>query len=953
MSIMDKFTLQQETFIEEYQTWARFWEHNTTKAKILMLENNDINKVFNISFRTPITNSKGIPHILEHSVLNGSKKYPTKEPFVDMLKGSLYTYLNASTWPDSTRYPVASQNNKDFYNLVDVYLDSVLNPLLDQKTFQQEGWHYELNNPQDPLSIKGVVYNEMKGSYSDTDNTLFDFIMRALFPDTPYRHDSGGNPDIIPQLTYEEFIDFHKKHYHPSNSYITFYGDDHSATRFEKIEEFLRNYEYQKPEAQVYTQKPLQNIPDTTEYFDPGENSNGGYITKNWLLHNWNTFELEILNELLLGNPDAPLYQKLIDSGLGEDLVPSGFETSLVQPFFAVGLKNVPLEDFAATIKLIDDSLLQIHQDGFKEADIEAALNSTEFYLRELNTGRSPQGLTLINAVLQNWLYDRDSLENIQFETQLIRLKNKLQENPNYLSDRIKELLIENPHHAILKLEPKPKLIQSKNQSTKQNLETIKNSLSQQEVDDLISNSEILAKHQVKPDSPEAIAAIPKLTLQDLQGVPEKINTTITESKTATILSNTIDTNGITYIKLCFNIDHLKPEQYLLLPFLERGLHEFDTQNQSSAKISNELNIHTGNFSTNILNTLTTTGEFKSYFIISGKALPHKIPKLLNILTELLSELKINNHAKLTQFIKDETLAYQNSFASNGNSMALSHLHSQLHIPGLLNDKVGGVERYNYLKNLSKNNTKEDLNTLSTQLDQLKNTTFGSHKLLVNITTSNTNIARNTKDIQEFISKLPDTKRSAYEHALPQQKDNLAFIAPTKINYNCLAFTIDYAGENNILPLIKYLNLDYLWNKVRVQGGAYNCGASYSSLTKTFSISSFRDPRTTKTYDDYMEVPTYLKQKLSSEQLLQSITGAIGSFDSHQLPNQKGNTALQRYIVGRSYQDIKEMREAILNTKNTHLESLSVALADIDQALRATVTSADNSTEYGFSTISV
>ena len=423
MSIMDKFTLERAEYVEEYATTAKFYRHRATGAQVAMLENEDENKVFGISFRTPVSDSTGVPHILEHSVLAGSAKYPTKEPFVDLLKGSLYTFLNAFTYPDRTCYPVASQNSKDFYNLIDVYLDAALNPLLDEKTFMQEGWHYELEKPEDPLTIKGVVYNEMRGVYSDPDNTLVDSIMYSLFPDTSYRHDSGGNPDEIPSLTYEQFTGFHERYYHPSNAYIYFYGNDHSERRFEKIEEFLSQYEARPVDSVVDKQQPLRNIPGVALTFDPGENDRGGYVTKSWLLHEWNPLELAILEDLLLGNSEAVLYKALIESELGEDLTPSGFETFGIQPFFMVGLKNVAPENYAQVTTLIDETLQKIVAEGFPAEKIEASLNSTEFHLRELNTGSRPRGLTIMTEMLKNWVYDRDPLQEVRFAEDIAILR--------------------------------------------------------------------------------------------------------------------------------------------------------------------------------------------------------------------------------------------------------------------------------------------------------------------------------------------------------------------------------------------------------------------------------------------------------------------------------------------------------------------------------------------------
>lgn len=955
MSIMDHFTFIKEQEITEYNTMAKLWQHNQTKAKIIMLENDDANKVFGITFRTPVTNSKGIPHILEHSVLNGSKHYPSKQPFVDLLKGSLYTFLNAYTYPDRTSYPVASQNKKDFYNLVDVYLDAVFNPLLDKKTFQQEGWHYELNTAEEPLTIKGVVYNEMKGVYSDPDNTIFDTVMAQLFPDTSYRHDSGGNPDHIPELTYEEFTDFHEQYYHPSNSYIYFYGDDHSEDRFEKIHKFLKNYQYAQPDSSIKQQKPIQDIPDKVAFFDPGENNNGCLATKNWLIHDWDDFELLILNELLLGHPEAPLYKALIDSNLGEDLTPSGFETFGIQPFFMIGLKNVELQNKTKVIELIIQTLEKIHHSGFAQEDIEAALNSTEFHLRELNTGSSPRGLSIMKAMIQNWIYDKNPIEQVQFENTLHKLKGNLQKNPKYLSDKLSELLISNKHTVNVFIEPKPGLLESKEKINIVTLATQKQQLDKKEIANIAEQTKILIEHQQSTDSSEATAKLPRLNLTDLQGKPEKIDTQVEKNGSYKIISNLLQTNGITYLDLCFDIGHLSPQEYLLLPFLERGLHEFDTLELTSNQITNQLNTHTGNFSTHILNTNTLDGNTKSYLIISGKALPHKIPKLLEILEDLITNLVIDNQSKLKQFIKDETTSFQNAFIASGHSLALSYLHSNLSIPGYLNDQIGGVNRYTYLKDLKQNlENQETFKTVIKDLTSLKDRVFNSNNLIISITGQAPQIKSAKKEVDSLIQTLPKAHQAPKETDLALEQENVAFITPTKVNYNCLAMKLDYSNDDHILAILKYINLSFLWNKIRVQGGAYGSKASYSRLTKTFSIMSYRDPRNIETYNDYTALSHHLQNlELNKNQLVQSITGAIGVFDDYQLPHQKGYTQLYRHIIGRSYEDLVRVREAILTTSNKHIQSFGQALENIQNASKATITNKDTSSTYNFKNMQV
>jgi presequence protease len=949
---MDNYLFIREDLVEEYQTVAKFYEHKKTKAKILMLENDDTNKVFGITFRTPVSDSTGVPHILEHSVLAGSKKYPTKEPFVDLLKGSLYTFLNAFTYPDRTCYPVASQNTKDFYNLIDVYLDAVFNPLLTKETFAQEGWHYELKNMEEPLTIKGVVYNEMRGVYSDPDNTLMDNVMYSLFPDTSYNNDSGGNPARIPELTYEQYKEFHSKYYHPSNSYIYFYGNDKSEQRFEKIEEYLSHYEYAKIDSEVSVQQPLTTLATKEVFFDPGEQERGGYITLNWLLHDWNAMELSLLNDLLLGNADAPLYKALIDSDLGEDLTPSGFESFGVQPFFMVGLKYVSLENYDKVVDLIFSTLQSITQEGFGAAQIEASINSTEFHLREMNTGSYPKGLSMMIEMLQGWIYEKDPLEQIRFAQDLATIKANLAQNPNYLSDKLNDYLLNNTHQVCVKMSPQKTLLKQQEKRQIAELEQYKNSLSNTELESIIHNTNELIKHQQTQDTLEAKAKIPKLTLADLQGEIEKIPTEISHYKDVEILVQPIPTNSIIYVQLAFDIQGLTKEEYLLLPFLQRALKEFDTDEHTSHELTVTLDTHTGNFGSSTLDTLDKGGKLKSYLILSGKSLPHKLSVLLEVIQEIISSIKWNNHKKLKQFIKDEVAGYESAFLSSGNSMALSYLQSTLNIPGVINDYISGVAQFDFLKQLKTNLNEKSLATLVTDLETLAQKIFTNNNTLINLTLDRVDIQQSLTTIHNFIDTLPPGNPSNNSFTLTPALPT-AFVVPTQVSYNCLGVQLEYAYPDNILPILKYINLDYLWNKIRVIGGAYGTRAAYSTLTNTFTIMSYRDPRSGETYNDYLGLASYLQQPISDDQLLQAITGAIGVFDGYELPNQKGNSAMFRHIIGKSYEDMERQRTAILTTTNQEIKAFGVALEQLANASKTTVTNQEQANLLGFEQITV
>ena len=949
MPILDKFTLEREEYIAEYQTQAKFYRHNATGAKVALLENDDENKVFGVSFRTPVADSTGVPHILEHSVLAGSKKYPTKEPFVDLLKGSLYTFLNAFTYPDRTCYPVASQNSKDFYNLIDVYLDAVFRPLLDEKTFAQEGWHYELKNLEDPLTIKGVVYNEMKGVYSDPENLLVDTLMAGLFPNTSYRHDSGGNPDAIPTLTYEQFKDFHARYYHPSNAYFYFYGNDHSPKRLEKIDEVLQGFTKQPVNSRVSKQAPLKDIAFIQKQFDPGENNQGGYLAKAWLLQESNPLELSILTDLLLGNSEAPLYKALIESELGDDLTPSGFETFGIQPFFMVGLKHVLPSNYSKVSRLIQTTLEEIVSTGFAPEKIEASLNSTEFALRELNTGSQPRGLVLMTEMLKNWVYDRDPLQEIRFEEDFKILKEHLRQNPRYLSNVLKTAVLENPHHVTLELSPQPGLNEHNHKTLEKNLAKQKAAFSNEEIERIQEETAALITHQGKPDTPEAKAKIPKLEKADLEGRVEKIETRINQlSSKQKIFTYILPTNDISYVDLGFDLRHLTSEEYAYLPLLQRALKEFDTATSINAELTTVLDTHTGNFHTNILNTLDTTGELKSYFFVHGKALGPKLSIWLKTVREILTETIYDRPKKITQFLKDETASFEAGFLNGGQSLALSHLRASLDVSEYLDDQVSGVGQFKQLKVWKTNGKIEEIIAKLTQLSQK---IFQTEGAVVNLTTTENYAAEQTKQLQDFLADFTQTKNLPTKHGTLNPGSDTAFVVPTKVNYNCLAAPLSLPNVESAAVVLKYLNLDYLWNKIRVIGGAYGTRAGYARLSKIFTIMSYRDPRTVETYTDYERLSEYLQKPLDEEALLQAITGAIGSFDAYRLPHQKGYFAFYNQLIGRTHADLEKTRAGILETSAKDFQEFGRALQEaLPAARRASVTNEQGATALGFKT---
>ncbi len=578
------FNLVKEQHIPELNATAQLYTHKRTGARLLSIINDDENKVFGINFRTTPKDSTGVAHILEHSVLGGSEKYPVKEPFAELLKGSLATFVNAFTAPDKTIYPVASQNMQDFYNLIDVYIDAVLHPSISEQTFMQEGWHYEINDPSEPLTYKGVVFNEMKGAYSSPEGVLETRIFNSLFPKHTYGIDSGGDPGNIPDLTYENFKTFWETYYHPSNSFIFFYGNDDPGKRLKLIEGYLKPYKKRKVKSMVPIARPFKKPKKVQYSYDAGEDAE--IAQKNYLVVNWKlpdtsdavlNYSFHVLGDILIGTPASPLRKALLDSGLGEDLAGVGMETSLRQMVFSTGLKGTRARHAKKIEKLIFDTLESLVQNGIDPDTVTAAINTLEFRLRENNTGSFPRGIGLMLRALSTWLYDEDPFKMLAFEDSLNEIKARLSADPRYFEKLIQTHLLDNVHRTTLRLKPDPELGHRLDEEEKARLEKIRASLSNEQVAELVENTKKLKQMQETPNSPEALATLPILKLEDLEKKSITVPIEVMELGDTRTLYHDLFTNGIVYLDIGFDLHALPKELVSLTEIFGRALFEIGT----------------------------------------------------------------------------------------------------------------------------------------------------------------------------------------------------------------------------------------------------------------------------------------------------------------------------------------------------------------------------------------
>ncbi|MFW5735483.1 MAG: insulinase family protein, partial [Oceanidesulfovibrio sp.] len=659
------FVLVQERELPEIRSRVRLFHHERTGARYLSLTNEDENKVFGVSFRTPPSDSTGVAHILEHSVLCGSRKYPIKEPFVELLKGSMKTFLNAFTFPDKTCYPVASTNLRDFYNLMDVYLDAVFFPRLTEAIFKQEGWHFEAESAEGPLSYKGVVYNEMRGAYSSPDSLLHEYSQHSLFPDMTYGLDSGGDPRVIPQLTFEQFMDFHRTYYHPSNAWFYAYGDDPEEDRLAKAAEFIEEFETIEPGSEVPLQPKFSEPRDIVKYYAAGSDSDSkSMVTVNWLLPE--TFPegkrageinltFNMLEHMLIGLPASPLRKALIESGLGDDLAGVGLEADLRQMYFSTGLKGVDQDKADAVQAIIEGVLKDIVENGAPKNAVEAAYNSVEFELREQNTGSFPRGLYLMVRTLSGWLYDKDPVETLAFEDDLASLKKRLDAGEPVFENVIRTHFLENPHRTRITLLPDKELGAKRQAEEAAELEAVQQRVGEEGMERIVQEAEELERLQEAPDSPEALATIPRLQLEDLDRESRTIPMVEKSHAGAAILEHELDARGIVYLDLAFDLLAMPDEYVPFVTLFGRALLEMGTQRRDFVDLGMQIASRTGGIDPGSFTaTIRNTGRPTAWFLLRGKATEDKAGHLADILREILAEPDFSDQKRFKQIVLEE-----------------------------------------------------------------------------------------------------------------------------------------------------------------------------------------------------------------------------------------------------------------------------------------------------------
>ena len=926
--------------LEDVNGYGAYIVHEKTRAKIALIKTEDTNKVFSIGFRTPPKNSTGVPHIIEHSVLCGSKNFPAKDPFVELAKGSLNTFLNAMTYADRTLYPVASQNDQDFKNLMHVYLDAVFYPNIysRKEIFDQEAWRYTLENEDDDLEINGVVYNEMKGAFSTPEQQLMRLSLNSLYPDTPYGVVSGGDPEVIPELTYEEFLDFHKTFYHPSNSYIYLYGDLDFEERLIWLDkEYLSNFDYLKVNSEIEAQKSFDALRETQALYsigedeDPNENT---YFSLNISIGKDKTRELtlglQILDYVLFEAPGAPVKQALLDAGIGKDIL-SQLNIEYLQPMISIIAKNADEDKKQEFLSVIHSSLSKLVAEGLNEKSLLGAINIFEFRYREADYGSLSKGLMYGLRVMRSWLYDSDKPFYFLKDSELYE-KMRQYIGTGYYEQLINDYLINNNHRSLVTLIPKAGLNKIRETELKERLASYKKSLSKEELERIIIDTKNLKEYQETPSTKEELEAIPLLSREDIGPNPQPIYNEEKSLDGVRVIHHEVFTNEIAYIKLLFEIKDIPKELLPYLSLLTQVLGYVDTDNYSYLEYSNEVNLHTGGIYHNVksYSSKGSADEYLPLYEIGTKVMYDNIPQAFRLIEEVLYHTQLKDYKRLKEIIDEIKSGMQMLFTSSGHSVAANRAMSYYSAQGVFKEQTQGISFYEFIDDISTNyGQKKDL--VFSKLKELMEMVFVKNKLMVSITADKDGYNRFTKDLASLIAGLRESTSErqfvGYDRVpLKPRCLNEGFKAALQVQYvaragNYLKAGYKYTGAMKVLRTI--LSYDYLWQNVRVKGGAYGCMCGFSGVDGDVYFTSYRDPNLMSTNDVYEAIPEFIKDFTADERdITKSIIGTISTLDIPMTPQTEGARSLSMLLSGVTYEDLLKERNEIINVTQEDIRSL-------------------------------
>lgn len=937
MTIHDlaEYEILDEHRVEDVQSDGLILRHKKSGARIAILSNNDDNKVFYIGFRTPPEDETGVPHIIEHTTLCGSKKFPVKDPFIELAKGSLNTFLNAMTYPDKTVYPVASCNDQDFKNLMDVYLDAVFNPNITkyEEIFKQEGWHYELTGKDDELKINGVVYNEMKGAYSSPDEVLSSQIYRSLFPDNTYSKDSGGNPEYIPKLTYEAYLDFYHKYYHPSNSYIYLYGDMDVVERLEWLDkEYLSLYDYKKVNSVINKQPAFDEIKNVEAQYSitmDDSQENKTYLSYNRVVGDslgemlYQAFD--VLDYALVSSPGAPVKQALIDAGIGDDVYGS-YDAGILQPVFSFVAKNANASQADEFESIIENTLKEVVKTGINKEALLAGINSSEFKFREADFGQFPKGLLFGLNCLDSWLFD-DMKPFIHLECLGTFAKLRKAVDTDYFEKLIQEYLLDNTHGSSVTVKPKRGLGNEREEALAKELSDYKASLSDEEIKKLIEDTEHLKKYQEEPSSDEDLRKLPMLTRADMKKDAMPFSNIEDELLDVKVVRHDIESNGIDYISFLFDAGDFAQSELGYLGFFTNALGLVSTEKYSYTDLANATNIYTGGISTGTAShpDIKDRNNFVFKFEVKLKVLEKNLDKALELMEQMLLTSDFTDTKRLGELVAQIKARLQANLSSSGHLVAAMRSMSSFSRYALYQDELKGVAFYRSICRIEKE-LSESPKSVSDKLAAIVKKLFARNRMLISFTGNNEaygNAKPLLKKVIAGFNKMSAVGNQAEVHFNTAKE---AFIDASQIQYvaktgDFICEGYEYTGALRLLRII--LSYDYLWINVRVKGGAYGCMNTFLRSGESYFV-SYRDPNLSDTLDVYDRIPEYIKSFSPDERdMTKYIIGTFSALDTPMNPEAKGSRSLSAYLEGITYEQIQKERNEILNAQPEDIRRLA------------------------------
>ncbi len=915
------YSLLKEEKLSDVQGTGLYFKHIKSGARVCVIKNNDENKVFYIAFRTPPTDSTGVAHIIEHTVLCGSDKFPVKDPFMELAKGSLNTFLNAFTYPDKTCYPVASCNDKDFANLMDVYLNAVFHPNIykKQEIFKQEGWHYELENEEDEIKYNGIVYSEMKGAYSSPDDRFDRLSIRSIFPDNEYGVDSGGDPEVIPTLTYENYLDFHRRYYHPVNSYIYIYGDVDVEERLKWLDEnYLSEYDRIEIDSSVKIQKEFGEIKECSEFYSVDEPDDKG------VFYSLNVFagdtedlvegiSFEVLDYVLCSAPGAPVKQALLDAGIGDDVI-AYYNGDTYQPSFTIGVRNAKPGQEKLFKKTVMDALRKCAKDGLKEESLRAAVNTQEFRYREADFGRLPKGLMYGMTCLSTWLYNDDMPFNmLHMNEAYSEIKSKI--GTRWFEELIEKYLINSKHGSLLTLSPKVGMNNEVEKKTAKKLADLKASMTKDEIKKLIEDTKALKKYQGEESTQEELETIPLLSLSDISKESRDYRFEEVFKDAGTVVFEDYDTNGVCYVNALFETSGIKREDVGYVGLLSDCISLVDTKSHTYQTLNDEINIYTGGIGTGV-DSYSRIGENElslPCLSLDTKMFVPEAGRALGFLEEIVTESLFTDKKRIRELLFMIRANIEGYMQYSGTTVASGRTESYFSKAACYLEATDGVDFYDFICNLTDNYEKMS-DEICRKLKETSDIIFKRGNCIINVTCNREGLNECEEPIRKFLQKLPEGKAQKILDFTPSRK-NEGLKTSGQVLYNVAAGNIysegfEYTGALEVLKSM--VSYGYLWNEIRVKGGAYGTSLGANLISGRLTLSSYRDPNLKKTFEVFENLVGYLETFDADErEMTKAKIGVFGNLDAPLTPRQLGKRSFNAYMLGMKKSIIQKIRDEV------------------------------------------